>query len=103
MNHYRILSYLLLSLGLQVAIPAEAQEQKLSLQEAITLALEHNRSLKISKLSVSQAEQQTRISRGKFLPSLNLGGQYAHYFDRPVFFGLGGPAQGDDELSYARI
>ena len=105
MNYLKIPLYIfVLSLQMLFSFSANAQEQSLTLQEAISLALENNRSLKVSDLDVSRAQQQTRIAKSKALPSVNLTGQYAHYFDRPVFFGLGGTStQEDDKLSYSRI
>lgn len=83
---------------------ASTRGQSLTLQEAITRALENNRSLKVSDLDVSRAQQQTRIAKSKALPSVNLSGQYSRYFDRPVFFGLGGTAAPEnDKLDYMRI
>jgi outer membrane protein TolC len=105
MNYLKIPLYIfVLSLQMLFSFSAQAQEQTLTLQEAISLALENNRNLKVSDLDVSRAQQQTRIAKSKALPSVNLTGQYAHYFDRPVFFGLGGTStQEDDKLTYSRV
>ena len=104
MNLFRITLNSLFSLFLLALLPLAAEaQQNLTLQDAITLAIEHNRNLKITDLDVSRTQQQARVSRSKLLPVVNLNGQYAHYFQRPVFFGLGAPAAGSEELSYARI
>lgn len=106
MNTHKILKYFLFTYGLIVMVFSSAygQEKELTLSQAISLAVEKNRNLKISELEVSKAEQQSKLARSKALPSVNFSGQYAHYFTRPVFFGLGGTTSGtDDELAYARI
>src|SRR5688572_17816907 len=81
----------------------QAQQQSLSLEEAIASALDHNRGLEISELEISRAHQRSKIAKSKVLPAINLNGQYAHYFDRPVFFGLNGSADGSGELDYLRV
>ena len=103
MNYFKIPIYIF-SLSLLFLFSTAAQGQSLTLQEAITLALENNRNLKVSDLDVSRAQQQTRIAKSKALPAVNLTGQYSHYFDRPVFFGLGGASTPEsDKLAYSRI
>lgn len=103
MYHSKSFINIFYSVGLVFLVAVSASAQKsLSLDEAISIALEHNRSLKVSSLEISRVQQQSRIARSKALPIVNLNGQYAHYFDRPVFFGLGG-TPGSDELGYARV
>jgi outer membrane protein TolC len=102
MNYLKRVSNIIFYLGLLLPLSVAAQEKKLSLQEAITIALENNRTIKVSALDVERAEYQTRISRSRVLPSVNLTGQYAHYFKLPVFFGFG-PSSNSEELPYSRI
>jgi outer membrane protein TolC len=94
-----------LSLALQILLlPAvSAQTQPLSLKEAIALAVKNNRSLKVSQLDISRAEQQTNIAKSRALPSVNLTSQYLHYFDQPVFFGLGNGTPTNDKIPYSRF
>ncbi|MFZ6010072.1 MAG: TolC family protein [Bacteroidota bacterium] len=94
----------LAGMSLLLSSQAAAQQRIITLQDAISLALEHNRTLKVSGLEVSRSQQQIRVAKSKMLPKINLNGQYSHYFSRPVFFGFGGnDTSGSDELSYARF
>lgn len=66
---------LLLFFGLVLSIPSLAQDvqdtTKISLQEAINLALENNYQLKIAKNNLELAKEQVLNEKGDFLPSLN--------------------------------
>jgi len=65
------------------------QTLDLSLQDAVSLAIKHNRTLKSSGIDIAIAQEQRRVARSLSLPAASLGGQYAHYFELPVFFGFG--------------
>jgi outer membrane protein TolC len=79
-----------------------AQDQKLSLQDAVALTLANNPELKATQLETDKAAQQTVISRSLFLPSVTATAFANHYFQRPVFFGFG-EASGDGKISYGRF
>ncbi|WP_439557119.1 TolC family protein [Dyadobacter sp.] len=80
-----------------------AQKQTISLEEAIEQAKSHNRELRIDSLGVNKSRQQTAITRGLLLPNISLSGQYQHYFQRPVFFGLNGNSASSERIDYARF
>lgn len=68
-------------------IAATAQTPvSLSLEEAITVALENNRDLKVSRLDLETADAQVDEAFGNALPTLDLNGRYTYNFKRPVFF-----------------
>ncbi len=95
---YTILAFLLLCLA-SYALQAQ---QPLSLQEAVSLAVTHNREVKVAGIGVDQSEQQERIAKSQLLPTVTAGAQAAHYFSLPVFFGLTGNT-GSDKISYGRF
>lgn len=79
-----------------------AAQQKLTLQEAVTLAVENNPELKASALEIEKAQQQRVISRSLLLPTVNALGQANHYFNLPPFFGFGSvPSEG--KIPYGRF
>ncbi len=84
-------------------IAGHAQTLSLSLEDAVSLAVKHNRSLKASGIDISIAQEQRRVARSLSLPSAGLGAQYAHYFDLPVFFGFGESEPGSDKVPYSRF
>lgn len=81
---------------------APAQVRRLSLDDAVALAMEYNRELRVAKLEQAKAEQSVREAWGNVYPSLTLTGQFAHsfrntnFFIFPAGFGLppGAPASG---------
>jgi len=74
---------------------AEAQVRRLSLSDALSVALEYNRELKVAKLEQEKSGQSVREAWGNVYPSLTLTGQFAHSFRNTNFFifpaGFGGP------------
>jgi outer membrane protein TolC len=81
---------------------ALGQKQTLSLEQAIDQAKVRNRELRIDSLGIHKSAQQTAISRGLLKPNVSLTGQFQHYFQKPVFFGLNGNAN-SEKIDYARI
>lgn len=81
---------------------AHAQTEGLSLDQAVELAMSNNPELRISKVEVSRAQQETIIARSRFLPVVTATAFANHYFQRPVFFGFG-EATGDGKISYGRF
>lgn len=65
---------------------ARAQELKVSLSEALMLAKENNKSLKVQYLEEKFAEESIKLSKGNLLPSVVASGNYSYYFDRQVIF-----------------
>lgn len=99
---FTINTILLIALGsLGVTFHTVAQ-QKLSLQDAVTLAIENNPEIKATALEIEKAQQQRIISRSLLLPTVNATGQVNHYFNLQPFFGFGGiPSEG--KIPYGRF
>lgn len=94
----------LIFLALALTQVALAQTRSVGLTEALQLARSQNRLLKVDSLNINRAKQQTAITKGRILPYVELGGQINHFFQKPVFFGLGGagnPSNG--AISYGRF
>lgn len=100
---YTLIGFVLLCL---VSYVAQAQEpsaaRQLSLQEAVTLAIHNNRDIKVSSLSIERSQQQIRIARSLYLPTISANAQVAHYFSQPVFFGFGQEGS-DGKIPYGRF
>lgn len=79
-------SYLILVALAGTSYLATAQEVKLSLSDALQIAKQHNRSLKIQAFQKEIAEESVRDARGNVLPSLTAYGSYTRFFDRQVIF-----------------
>ncbi|HEU4551604.1 MAG TPA: TolC family protein [Chitinophaga sp.] len=79
-----------------------AQTLSLSLHDAVSLAIRHNRALKAAGIDVRIAQEQRKVARSLSLPSAGIGAQYAHYFDLPVFFGLG-ETDDKNKVPYSRF
>jgi outer membrane protein len=78
------------------AIPARAQNtasaQKLTLREAVTLALQNSRDLKLARVQYSVALGEARVDHASFLPNLYTGGGYVYTYGFPSVPGSGPPA-----------
>ncbi|HEY8916460.1 MAG TPA: TolC family protein [Chitinophaga sp.] len=94
---------ILLSAGLFLyGATVHAQTISLSLQDAVSMAIKNNRQLKAANIDISVAQEQRKVARSLSLPSAGIGAQYAHYFDLPVFFGLG-ETNDKDKVPYSRF
>lgn len=95
---YTILVFILLCF---VSYAVNAQEaQKLTIKDAVSIAVEHNRDIKTSRLDIDKAQEQIRIAKSLLLPSIGVNAQAGHYFLKPVFFGLG--SSSGDKIGYSR-
>jgi outer membrane protein TolC len=78
------------------AISARAQNtpspEKLTLREAVTLALQNSRDLKLARVQYSVALGEARVDRATFLPNLYTGGGYVYTYGFPSVPGSGPPA-----------
>jgi outer membrane protein TolC len=83
-------------------IPQLRAQQKLSLQDALNIALSANPELRSSSLEVNKAAQEKVIARSLFLPSVYAGAQANHYFQLPAFFGFGENSEGT-KIPYGRF
>jgi outer membrane protein TolC len=82
--------------------PVSAQQQELSLQEAITLALTSNPELKSSELEISKSQQQRIVARSLYLPTVSANAQANHYFRLTPFFGFG-ETTSEGKIPYGRF
>ena len=83
-----ILSALLLS-SLSLPPPAFAQnlpERKLSLEEAVRIAMKQNPELTSARLEVRRADSRVREAWGNALPAVDISSQYVHFIDKPVTY-----------------
>ncbi|MEJ1238976.1 TolC family protein [Chryseolinea sp. T2] len=90
-----------LVLSTTIAIAASAQ-QKLSLDDAVTIAKSENPMLKASALDISRSEQQRKIAQSLLLPNVTASGVVNHYFNQTPFFGFG-EATTEDKIPYGRF
>ena len=99
-----IITYTLLySAGIFLpGVRALAQASSLSLPEAVNLALKNNRSLKVSGLDITKADEEIKVARSLSLPTASVGGQYLHYFVLPAFFGFGDNGS-NSKVPYSRM
>jgi outer membrane protein len=79
-----------------IAISVRAQNagnaHKLSLREAVTLALENSRDLKLARVQYNVALNEAGVDRAAFLPNLYTGGGYVYTYGFPSVPGSGPPA-----------
>ncbi len=90
MNSFRctILTALLIS-SISITPLARAQnslERKLSLEDAVKIAMKQNPELTSARLEVSRADSRVREAWGNALPSLDISSQYVHFIDKPVTY-----------------
>ena len=76
----------LIRLGLFASLNLQAQERKLSIEEALKLASENNKELKIERLESKSAREETILSKASMLPTISANGSYSHYFNKQVIF-----------------
>lgn len=97
-----IIKYIALVFALGVIAPSGKAQHKISLQEAVNLAIEKNPEIAATNLEIEKSKQQKVVSRSLFLPSVSLGAQANHYFRLNPFFGFGegGP---NDKIPYGRF
>lgn len=105
MNIYKkLLRYASIWLPILATFPllTYAQNQPLSLKQAIEQAKTHNRDLRIDSFNISKSRQQIEIAKGYLMPNISLTGQFQRYFQRPVFFGLNSTSSSEG-ISYSRF
>ena len=64
----------------------QGQDKKLSLEDALTIARENNKALKVEMLEAKSAHEETNVSKAALLPTISASGGYSYYFDRQVIF-----------------
>lgn len=85
------ISKLLVLLSLLWAVGAAntkvySQEKALTLEDALSLAKQHNKALHASLLDSRSAREESKIAKAGMLPTLSASGSYSRYFDRQVIF-----------------
>jgi outer membrane protein len=76
----------LTGVALLATLNLHAQERKLSLEDALAVARENNKGLKVKMLETKLAKEETNISKASMLPTISATGGYSYYFDRQVIF-----------------
>jgi outer membrane protein TolC len=74
----------LTGVALVATLNLHAQERKLSLEEALSIAHENNKGLKVEMLDTKSAREETNSSKAAMLPTISATGAYSHYFDKQV-------------------
>lgn len=80
----RLVSMLLLISA--AAATVTAQPRELELEDAISIALENNRELEMSRLEMQKAGYQVNEALGTALPTVSAAGTYTRMLKKPVFF-----------------
>jgi outer membrane protein TolC len=97
-----IIANILLVIALALTLSESQAQQKLSLQQAVDLAIARNPELAASQLEIEKSKQQRIVSRSLLLPTVGLAAQANHYFQLNPFFGFG-EARPDDKIPYGRF
>jgi outer membrane protein len=80
---------LLLSAAATFGSAVYAQEsisRRLSLEDAVRMAMKHNPDLLTARLEVKRSDARVLEAWGNAMPAVDLTGQYAHLVDKPVSF-----------------
>jgi outer membrane protein TolC len=83
---HRPLHLLLLLLLFSSAQAQEVTTRRLSLEDAIRLAMKRNPELITARLEVQRSDARVLEAWGNALPAVDLSGQYVHLVDKPVTF-----------------
>lgn len=84
MTIHRLVSMLLLITA--AVTTATAQPRELRLEDAISIALDNNRELEMSRLEMQKAGYQVNEAIGTALPTVSAAGTYTRMLKKPVFF-----------------
>lgn len=71
---------------LAIGSAVKGQTLSLTLEEALRIANENNRSLKTQRLEQDLSREKIKESSGKFRPSISANTGYSYFFDRQVVF-----------------
>ena len=92
MNLHRrspLIAFCLACAAVIITTTAESQNslpQRLSLQDAVRLAMKKNPDLTSARLEVKRSDARVLEAWGNALPAVDLSGQYVHMVDKPVTF-----------------
>ena len=78
-------------------------QKSVSLEEAIVLASQGNRSLKIQKLEELRAQQAVKEAKSAWLPNISINGNLSRYFDRQIIFLPGSFAKTNKDVQEVRV
>ncbi|GAB3768655.1 TolC family protein [Spirosoma horti] len=82
----------------------KAQVRQLTMEHAVTLAIDKNRDLQVATLETAKATQKVQEARGYALPTVAASAQYLYYFNKQVSFLPGSfVGLGDDQLATFRV
>lgn len=74
-------------------------QKKLSLEETIAIAIQHNRKLKVDSIAIGIAQQHTIFEKSALLPKVEINTQTNHYFQQsPAFSNIAG----SNSVGYSR-
>ena len=77
---------LVLVFGISSSSAQEVASRRLSLEDAIRLAMKRNPELISARLEVQRSDSRVLEAWGNALPAVDLSGQYVHLVDKPVTF-----------------
>jgi outer membrane protein TolC len=102
--NYKILILLLVIFLYFWTSRSDAQVRRLTIDSAVNLSLEKNRDLQVSKLENDKSSEKIREAKSYILPTVNLTGQYYHFFQRQVSFLPGSfIGLGENQLAPIRV
>ena len=78
------------------------QDRKLSLEQALAIANENNKTLRAELLEEKSFHEETKVSKASMLPTVSAGGSYSYYFDRQVIF-MPGTFTGNENKSVVDV
>ena len=74
---------LILLMVMLFVVQLAAQENELTLDDAIKIALKNNRQIEIAKMDVQKAEEKVSEAFGYALPSVDVSAGYTHFLQKP--------------------
>lgn len=81
-----VLKILFVLTSLFSVVIAVGQTKAISLKDAISIASNGNKEVKIQRLEENRLKEVTKEIKGQMLPSINAKSEFSHYFDRQVIF-----------------
>jgi outer membrane protein len=79
----KILLGLILSIAILSSSTVLSQSRILTLDEAIGIALEHNREIEIASMEIRKARAAVREAYGYALPTVDVNGTFSHFLEKP--------------------
>jgi outer membrane protein len=87
----KILIFSFILVPFLIRLPAQSQEssvQRLSLEDAVRLAMKHNPELRIARLEVERSDARVTEAWGTALPSVDFSGSYVRTLKAPLFYAI---------------